>query len=143
MNIEQIIKEQREKYEDSFFSKYHDEKEKLNSNTTEIEAIGFIEKMISLSLECPFCGSIPKYEYRVGNQDKTGSTIHTVERYSCCGATSNKLELFFCNDFKPPQYGLWAKQAFWLVCYWNTRNFKKEKEFLSTIKKYIELLDNK
>lgn len=72
---------------------------------------------------CPFCGSIPKFEASCDTEhSKHGSWGHYAVRKGCCHATSRgQTELFFCNDWKKPDYALWWNMFSRLVNDWNRR----------------------
>lgn len=125
-------------YKDSFFSEWKEEREKLKDTATKEEAISFIEKIIPLADTCPFCGEVPKFTYRVDERDKSGSVGHFTNRVGCCDAIgAGKCELFFCNDNKPENYGLWAGLMFWQVVKWNSRSNQSIQEDITYLQEQI------
>lgn len=72
---------------------------------------------------CPFCGTVPKFDCRVEeSHSKHGSIGHYAVRERCCPATSSgQTELFFCNNWKPANYGLWKSMVDRLIDNWNKR----------------------
>jgi hypothetical protein len=72
---------------------------------------------------CPFCGEIPKVEARCDTEhSKSGSWGHYAVRRGCCKPTgSGQTELFFCNNYKKPDYRLWWRMFCGLVNDWNRR----------------------
>ena len=92
-----------------------------------IEADKIIKQKIKELLECPFCGNIPKIDYRVDKKHINGSMGHFVKRLPCCDVMgSGQVELFFCNNNKPAEYELWARMACLLVDAWNYRSCDKK-----------------
>lgn len=87
------------------------------------EAQKLIEQKVKELKSCPFCGVIPTIEYRVDEkQSEHGSIGHFAKRLGCCRPMiSGQVELFFCNDFKEPDYGLWAGICSRIVDEWNER----------------------
>jgi hypothetical protein len=82
-----------------------------------------IRRKVSKALPCPFCGDIPKFDIRCDTKHSGhGSWGHYATRNRCCSATSSgQTELFFCNDFKKPDFGLWKNMVDRLIKTWNTR----------------------
>jgi len=76
------------------------------------------------ALPCPFCGRKPSFEFTTDDKhSKHGSFGHFAIRKGCCEATaSGQTELFFCNNFKAPNYSLWFSMGNRLIDCWNTRN---------------------
>lgn len=72
---------------------------------------------------CPFCGAVPEFEFRVDEKhSSSGSIGHYAARKRCCPATGlGQTELFFCNNHKKPDYGLWWSMASRLMNDWNRR----------------------
>ena len=72
---------------------------------------------------CPFCGATPKTEARCDTTHSAhGSWGHYAVRKSCCPVTaSGQTELFFCSNWKKPDFGLWWKMFNILVNDWNKR----------------------
>lgn len=94
----------------------------ISKGITKRQAEKEIKDWIKKLLPCPFCGGIPTIEYRVDSKhSKSGSLGHFVNRRQCCNVIGNKVDLFFCNDNKPANYGLWANMVKWMVFYWNKR----------------------
>ncbi len=90
---------------------------------TKEEAEKLIKAEIAKVKPCPFCGSIPKFEYRVEDKhSESGSLGHYAKRLGCCTVTGmGEVDLFFCNNNKPANYELWYKMIYWQVFYWNDR----------------------
>ena len=72
---------------------------------------------------CPFCGRVPKFRvYADTEHSKHGSWGHYAVREPCCTVTSSgQTELFFCNDWEPPNYGLWCVMTYTMIAAWNRR----------------------
>ena len=83
-----------------------------------------IRKKITKIKPCPFCGKIPKLTARCDIEHSThGSWGHYVKRESCCMVTNmGQSKLFFCNDFKKPDYRLWWNMLSRMVDCWNERH---------------------
>lgn len=75
------------------------------------------------ALPCPFCGQIPQFEFRCDSKHSShGSWGHYAIRHSCCRTTRmGQTELFFCNNYKKPNYRLWWQMFCGLVDDWNQR----------------------
>lgn len=75
------------------------------------------------ALPCPFCGKTPKFNFRTDKEmSKHGGYGHYTSREGCCKATgSGQTELFFTNNYKKPNYGLWWRMFNSLVNDWNRR----------------------
>ena len=82
-----------------------------------------IQKKISRALPCPFCGKTPEFTFRVDKEySKHGSFGHYVSREGCCPPTrAGQTELFFCNNWKKPDYQLWKGLADRVIDQWNKR----------------------
>lgn len=129
-------------YQETFYSKWQTEKEKLTDNSTKEEAISFIEKIIPFADSCPFCGQIPKFTYSVGERSGHGSVGHFTQRIGCCDVTaSGQTELFFCNDNKKEDYGLWAGLMFWQIVKWNSRNNQSISDQIKNLQAQIKELE--
>ena len=86
------------------------------------EAIKLIENEIAKAKPCPFCGSIPQWEYRTDERHSdSGSLGHYAVRISCCKTMGREVDLFFCNNNEPANYELWYKMIYWQVFHWNDR----------------------
>lgn len=72
---------------------------------------------------CPFCGSIPKVNWRCDTEhSKHGSWGHYTKREQCCRPTCmGQTELFFTNNFEGPNYRLWWMMFSHLIDNWNQR----------------------
>lgn len=72
---------------------------------------------------CPFCGRIPKIEFTTDTKiNDRGSFGHYAVRHGCCRPTSpGQTELFFTNNHKKPDFGLWCWMGIHLVNEWNSR----------------------
>ena len=72
---------------------------------------------------CPFCGRGPQFRvYADPEHSKHGSWGHYAVREPCCTVTSSgQTELFFCNDWEPPNYGLWCVMTYTMIAAWNRR----------------------
>lgn len=72
---------------------------------------------------CPFCGKIPELDIKCDRKhSEHGSWGHYAIRKSCCDTTgSGQTELFFCNDFKKPNFKLWWSMSSRLIDDWNKR----------------------
>ena len=72
---------------------------------------------------CPFCGATPKFSvYADTKHSERGSWGHYAIRERCCTVTaSGQTELFFCNDWMPPNYGLWWSMTHRMIAAWNRR----------------------
>jgi len=94
-----------------------------NRNMTKKEAEKIIKAKIKELKPCPFCGEIPKIEYRVENKhSEHGSLGHFAKRKGCCKATGiGQVELFFCNNNEPADYELWKWMTCDLIDTWNKR----------------------
>jgi len=82
-----------------------------------------IKRKISRAKRCPFCGKAPQIN-ACTDQKYTGygSFGHYVTREPCCSATGlGQTELFFCNNWKKPDFRLWKGQVDRLINDWNTR----------------------
>lgn len=89
---------------------------------TKEEAIKLIESEVAKAKPCPFCGSIPKWEYQTDETHSSGGSLgHYAVRASCCKTMGREVDLFFCNDNKPADYELWYKMIYWQVFNWNNR----------------------
>lgn len=82
-----------------------------------------IRRKITRVKPCPFCGRIPKIETRTDKEiSKHGSFGHYAAIRGCCSATaSGRTELFFTNNFKKPNYGLWWNMTCRMINDWNRR----------------------
>jgi len=82
-----------------------------------------VQRKLTRALPCPFCGRTPEFSCRVEEFPSSGgSTGHYATRNACCPATgTGQTELFFCNDWKKPDYRLWKGMVDRLVGQWNTR----------------------
>ena len=83
-----------------------------------------IRRKIARTKLCPFCGKIPRITVRCDMEHSSyGSWGHYATRKKCCNATSmGQTELFFCNNFKKPNYGLWWNMLSCMVDDWNKRH---------------------
>ena len=72
---------------------------------------------------CPFCGATPKFSvYADTKHSERGSWGYYAVRERCCTVTaSGQTELFFCNDWMPPNYGLWWSMTHRMIAAWNRR----------------------
>jgi len=72
---------------------------------------------------CPFCAKTPKVSSYVDiKHSSRGSIGHFVRQEGCCSVMSmGRSDLFFCNDFKDPDYRLWASMVSRFVDDWNMR----------------------
>lgn len=104
---------------------------------TKEEAVKLIENEIAKAKPCPFCGSIPKWEYRTDKtHSSSGSLGHYAVRTSCCKTMGREVDLFFCNDNKPADYELWYKMIYWQVFHWNDRKLLEllvDKKFMPNL----------
>ena len=82
-----------------------------------------VKRKLSKLKPCPFCGSIPKATAHVDSgHSMHGSIGHYYNRQGCCKATGmGQTELFFCNDNRPADYGLWKRMVDGAVHDWNMR----------------------
>lgn len=82
-----------------------------------------IRRKIARTKPCPFCGRIPKIEATCDiSYSKHGSWGHYAKRHSCCKPTGlGQTELFYCNTWDKPNYGLWWRMLNRLVDDWNHR----------------------
>ena len=82
-----------------------------------------VARKVARAKPCPFCGTVPKFKCHVdGSHSKHGSIGHYAVRERCCPATSSgQTELFFCNDWKTANYGLWKGMVDRLINNWNQR----------------------
>lgn len=82
-----------------------------------------IRRKLSRARTCPFCGQVPLFEVHCDTEHSArGSWGHYAERKPCCRATFlGQTELFFTNDWRPPNYKLWWGMASLLIDTWNRR----------------------
>lgn len=82
-----------------------------------------VKRKITRVKTCPFCGRYPTIKASVdAKHSKRGSIGHYAVRDACCKATGlGQTELFFCNNWKEPDFGLWKSMADRLVNDWNKR----------------------
>jgi hypothetical protein len=82
-----------------------------------------IRRKITRAKLCPFCGNRPKFEVYCDNDiSPHGSFGHYAKRKGCCQPTkAGQTELFFTNNFAPPNYWLWWQMLSALVNDWNRR----------------------
>ena len=88
-----------------------------------LKAEARIRRKVAKSLPCPFCGKTPTYDIRCDTEYSSyGSWGHYAVRKRCCSVTgSGQTELFYCNDYKKPDYRLWCRMAIRLINDWNQR----------------------
>lgn len=89
---------------------------------------------------CPFCGNVPEVEARCDTKhSEHGSWGFFATRQRCCPATgTGQTELFFCNDFKAPDYKLWWRMFSGLVNDWNRRI---ESDEITRLREQLEQLE--
>ena len=87
------------------------------------KAVKRLRRKAAKAIPCPFCGSIPSFEFRAERVHSAhGSISHYAIRKACCRATgAGQTELFFCNNWRPANYGLWCSMGIRLVSEWNRR----------------------
>ena len=87
------------------------------------KALKKIRRKIQKALPCPFCGTIPKFLAHCDEVHRIdGSFGHYVVREGCCTVMSTgKTDLFFCNNFKKPNYHLWWTLLSDMIDSWNKR----------------------
>ena len=82
-----------------------------------------IRRKVAKAKPCPFCGKIPVFDIRTDEQiSERGSFGHYAIMKPCCRVLGcGRTELFFTNNFRKPNYGLWLNMAIRLITDWNTR----------------------
>lgn len=72
---------------------------------------------------CPFCGEVPKIEFRTDDKiNDRGSFGYYAIRRGCCRPTSSgQTELFFTNKHEKPRFGLWCRMGIRIINEWNSR----------------------
>lgn len=88
-----------------------------------IKAEKLIRRKASRVKKCPFCGQVPKVSAYCDTQYSAhGSWGHYARREACCKATGlGQTALFFCNNWKKPNYSLWWNMFSLMINDWNTR----------------------